>query len=69
MSDSNYIPPQVWQWTGEKTDLNQPTSGARYEHALPVGKHPLQLYSLATPNGQKSHYFIRRAFSSRTPRC
>ncbi|KOA14044.1 S-transferase, partial [Acinetobacter baumannii] len=53
MSDSNYIPPQVWQWTGEKTDLNQPTSGARYEHALPVGKHPLQLYSLATPNGQK----------------
>ncbi|EPP9316228.1 glutathione-dependent disulfide-bond oxidoreductase [Acinetobacter baumannii] len=53
MSGSNYIPPQVWQWTGEKTDLNQPTSGARYEHALPVGKHPLQLYSLATPNGQK----------------
>ncbi|HHP7874676.1 glutathione-dependent disulfide-bond oxidoreductase [Acinetobacter baumannii] len=53
MSDLNYIPPQVWQWTGEKTDLNQPTSGARYEHTLPVGKHPLQLYSLATPNGQK----------------
>ncbi|MFA3361021.1 glutathione-dependent disulfide-bond oxidoreductase [Acinetobacter baumannii] len=53
MSDSNYIPPQVGQWTGEKTDLNQPTSGARYEHTLPVGKHPLQLYSLATPNGQK----------------
>ncbi|MDO7536185.1 glutathione-dependent disulfide-bond oxidoreductase [Acinetobacter pittii] len=53
MSASNYIPPQVWQWTGEKTDLNQPTSGARYEHTLPVGKHPLQLYSLATPNGQK----------------
>ncbi|WP_440207136.1 glutathione-dependent disulfide-bond oxidoreductase [Acinetobacter oleivorans] len=53
MSDSNYITPQVWQWTGEKTDLNQPTSGARYEHTLPVGKHPLQLYSLATPNGQK----------------
>lgn len=53
MSDSNYIPPQVWQWTGEETDLNQPTSGVRYEHELPVGKHPLQLYSLATPNGQK----------------
>ena len=53
MSNSNYIPPQVWQWTGEKTDLNQPTSGARYEHTLPVGKHPHQLYSLATPNGQK----------------
>lgn len=53
MKDSNYIPPQVWQWAGEKTDLNQPTSGSRYEHKLPVGKHPLQLYSLATPNGQK----------------
>jgi len=53
MSDSNYIPPQIWQWTGEKTDLNQPTSGSRYEHRLPIGKHPLQLYSLATPNGQK----------------
>lgn len=53
MKDSNYIPPKVWQWTGEKTDLNQPTSGSRYEHKLPVGKHPLQLYSLATPNGQK----------------
>ena len=53
MSDSNYIPPKVWQWTGEETDLNQPTSGARYEYTLPVGKHPLQLYSLATPNGQK----------------
>ncbi|MFI8033678.1 glutathione-dependent disulfide-bond oxidoreductase [Acinetobacter sp. ABJ_C3_5] len=53
MKDSDYIPPKVWQWTGEKTDLNQPTSGSRYEHKLPVGKHPLQLYSLATPNGQK----------------
>lgn len=53
MKDSDYIPPQVWQWTGEKTDLNQPTSGSRYEQKLPVGKHPLQLYSLATPNGQK----------------
>ncbi|MCH7314486.1 glutathione-dependent disulfide-bond oxidoreductase [Acinetobacter sp. ANC 3882] len=53
MNDSNYIPPKVWQWTGEKTDLNQPTSGSRYEQKLAVGQHPLQLYSLATPNGQK----------------
>lgn len=53
MNNSNYIPPQVWQWTGEETDLNQPTSGSRFEQKLPVGKHPLQLYSLATPNGQK----------------
>lgn len=53
MNDSNYIPPKVWQWTGDKADLNQPTSGSRYEQKLPVGQHPLQLYSLATPNGQK----------------
>jgi len=53
MNDSNYIPPKVWQWTGDKTDLNQPTSGSRFEQQLPVGQHPLQLYSLATPNGQK----------------
>lgn len=53
MNDSNYIPPKVWQWTGDKTDLNQPTSGSRHEQQLPVGQHPLQLYSLATPNGQK----------------
>lgn len=53
MNDSNYIPPKVWQWTGDKTDLNQPTSGSRYEQQLPIGQHPLQLYSLATPNGQK----------------
>ncbi|ENX35569.1 hypothetical protein F889_01238 [Acinetobacter colistiniresistens] len=53
MNDSNYIPPRIWQWTGEKTDLNQPTAGSRYQHTLPIGKHPLQLYSLATPNGQK----------------
>jgi len=50
MSDSNYIPPQIWQWTGEKTDLNQPTSGSRYEHRLPIGKHPLQLYSFCLRN-------------------
>lgn len=53
MNDPNYIPAKVWQWTGEETDLNQPTSGSRFEQKLPVGKHPLQLYSLATPNGQK----------------
>jgi len=53
MNDSNYIPPKVWQWTGDKADLNQPTSGSRFEQQLPVGQHPFQLYSLATPNGQK----------------
>ena len=53
MNNLNYVPPKIWQSDGRKTDLNQPTSGSRYELELPVGKHPLQLYSLATPNGQK----------------
>lgn len=52
-----YQPPKVWTWK-EKDDnkfasINRPTAGARFERALPVGKHALQLYSLATPNGQK----------------
>lgn len=54
---STYVPPRVWQWE-EKEDnqfasINRPTAGARFEKALPRGEHPLQLYSLATPNGQK----------------
>ncbi|MFC3032875.1 glutathione-dependent disulfide-bond oxidoreductase [Pseudoalteromonas fenneropenaei] len=54
---TTYTPPKVWTWDqengGQWASINRPDSGARYEQALPVGKHPLQLYSLATPNGQK----------------
>lgn len=58
MADSNeYIPPRVWKWEqpsgGQFANINRPVSGATHERELPVGKHPLQLYSLATPNGQK----------------
>jgi len=57
MSHNDYQPAKVWtekQNTGGAWgNLNRPTAGARYEQALPVGKHPLQLYSLGTPNGQK----------------
>ena len=57
MADPTYTPPRVWTWDkpngGEFADINRPTAGARFEHELPVGEHPLQLYSLATPNGQK----------------
>ena len=57
MSTSPYEPPKVWQWTtengGKFASINRPIAGATYESALPVGKHPLQLYSLATPNGVK----------------
>jgi GST-like protein len=48
-----YVMPDVWTWEYDPESSNQPTAGARYEKDLPVGKHPLQLYSMATPNGQK----------------
>ncbi len=59
MSDeSTYIPPKVWTWDSENggkfANINRPVSGATHEKVLPVGKHPLQLYSLATPNGVKA---------------
>lgn len=57
MSQDVYTPPKVWQWeqgTGGKfANINRPISGATHDKELPVGKHPLQLYSLATPNGVK----------------
>ena len=52
-----YTPPKVWIWDkasgGKFSNINRPVSGATKEQALPVGEHPLQLYSLATPNGVK----------------
>lgn len=58
MSDSIlYTPPKVWSWNkangGRFANINRPVAGPTHEHALPRGKHPLQLYSLATPNGIK----------------
>src|SRR3569623_895317 len=58
MTDSTaYTPPKVWVWNkpngGEFANINRPISGPTHEKKLPVGKHPLQLISLATPNGQK----------------
>ena len=54
---AGYVPPQVWQWDsangGQFANINRPVSGATHEHELPVGQHPLQLYSLGTPNGVK----------------
>ena len=54
---SKYTPPKVWTFNtesgGQFANINKPTAGAQEERALPVGKHPLQLYSLATPNGVK----------------
>jgi GST-like protein len=58
MNDSSaYTPPKVWVWNkpsgGQFANINRPIAGPTHEKELPVGKHPLQLYSLATPNGQK----------------
>lgn len=54
---AEYVPPKVWTWDkengGQFANINRPVSGATHEKPLPVGRHPLQLYSLATPNGQK----------------
>ena len=56
-NDSQYMPPKVWEWKqgngGRFANINRPISGATHEKDLPVGKNPLQLYSLATPNGVK----------------
>jgi len=56
MSDA-YTPPSVWTWNkasgGRFANINRPIAGATHERDLPVGRHPLQLYSLATPNGVK----------------
>ncbi len=57
MSDTDYTPPPVWQWHkangGRFAAINRPVAGATHDRELPVGRHPLQLYSLATPNGVK----------------
>ena len=58
MSDSTeYVPPKVWKWEnqsgGKFTNINRPIAGATHDKELPIGKHPLQLYSLGTPNGVK----------------
>jgi GSH-dependent disulfide-bond oxidoreductase len=56
-NQSTYIPPAVWTWNkesgGKFASINRPIAGPTHDRALPVGKHPFQLYSLATPNGVK----------------
>ena len=55
--ECEYIPPRVWKWEnkngGNWESINRPIAGPTHEKQLPVGKHPLQLYSMATPNGVK----------------
>ena len=57
MSETSYTVPKVWTWEQGSGDpfsaTNRPVAGATHDAALPVGRHPLQLYSMGTPNGQK----------------
>ncbi|HPA38373.1 MAG TPA: glutathione-dependent disulfide-bond oxidoreductase [Phenylobacterium sp.] len=57
MADATYTPPKVWTWNKESggrfANINRPIAGPTHDKDLPVGKHPLQLYSLGTPNGVK----------------
>jgi len=58
----SYTPPKVWTWDKESggrfAKINRPIAGSTHERELPVGKHPLQLYSLATPNGVKASVML-----------
>src|SRR5277367_241197 len=57
IDDAAYVPPKIWTWTkesgGQFANINRPVAGPTHEKKLSVGRHPLQLYSLGTPNGVK----------------
>jgi GST-like protein len=65
---SSYTPPRVWIWNkesgGKFASINRPVAGPTHDKELPVGRHPLQLYSLATPNGQKVTIMLEELLAS-----
>ena len=67
MSENTYTPPTVWQWkktdAGRFANINRPIAGPTHDKELPVGRHPLQLYSLATPNGVKVTVMLEELLS------
>ena len=69
MTDPTYTPPKVWTWDKESggrfASINRPTAGPTHDRELPVGKHPLQLYSLGTPNGQKVTILLEELLEAR----
>jgi GST-like protein len=68
MMSTNYTPPKVWTWDvengGQFASINRPVSGATHDKVLPKGKHPLQLYSLATPNGVKVNIMLEELLAA-----
>jgi len=65
---ADYVPPKVWTWDrpsgGQFASINRPVAGATHDQELPVGKQPLQLYSLGTPNGQKVSIMLEELLAS-----
>lgn len=65
---NDYTPPKVWEWKKESggrfANINRPIAGPTHDKDLPIGKHPLQLYSLATPNGQKVTILLEELLES-----
>ncbi|HEY0922441.1 MAG TPA: glutathione-dependent disulfide-bond oxidoreductase [Rheinheimera pacifica] len=68
MMSTSYTPPKVWTWDAENggqfASINRPVSGATHDKVLPKGKHPLQLYSLATPNGVKVNIMLEELLAA-----
>lgn len=68
MAEQPWQPPEIWTWQhqdgGTWSSINRPIAGATHEKALPTGQHPLQLYSLATPNGQKVTIMLEELLES-----
>ncbi|MEW4447576.1 glutathione-dependent disulfide-bond oxidoreductase [Qipengyuania sp. JC766] len=71
MTDPTYTPPEVWSHDAENggrfANINRPTSGAREDRELPAGRHPLQLHSLATPNGVKAGIMLEELLEAGFP--
>ncbi len=65
---SAYVPPKVWTWNKESggrfASINRPIAGATHEKELPIGRHPMQLYSLATPNGVKATVMLEELLAA-----
>jgi len=58
-----YVPPKVWVWNTEATNLNRPVAGQTHEKVLPQGRHLLQLYSTVTPNGVRVTVMLKELLS------
>jgi GST-like protein len=71
MTDDTYTPPEVWTWEapsgGKFASINRPVAGATHDADLPVGEHPFQLYSLATPNGVKANVMFEELLAAGHP--